>query len=423
MKTWLLLAGFLALCACTAAQDAVPAPTPAAALAQQTLCVKTHEPIAVDGALSEPAWRNACVVWLTRPGAGAPVQPVKALLLWDQQALYLGFECLDWDVRASSAEPESPLWRSGDCFEFFISPGKSGPPALIEVQCSPTGATTDLGYQSIGQSSKDAMPWNWPGASFKAKISGSLNTPGPDQKWSGELRLPWPAGPNAFIGPAKPGLVLRALLVNLNETSLPENRLSRETSTWPALSGEDFSKPDRYASILLVDSPQAGADMEGFARIIEGQPVNSASLIQDHRGFAPGWGVDARTNAIAWESPAVKSSASVIALNFTIQSRGPSGNLPDSFEIFINGKPVGGFTPHQIQSGSWVLSDGAVLEYVYKQGKFWPSGTCRLTLPAALAPPGQPVRITIKPHSGNPNDCQLILLERPDTLLFDTFYP
>ena len=77
--------------------------------------------IQVDGKLDEKAWQAAAPIvlifpWESQTGAK---QKTTVRVLWDDQNLYIGYECEDADITAQFTERDDPTYR--DDFELKIT--------------------------------------------------------------------------------------------------------------------------------------------------------------------------------------------------------------------------------------------------------------------------------------------------------------
>src|ERR1041385_1526636 len=81
-------------------------------------------PITIDGKLDEAAWTNASApvtlqfLWENQTGAK---QKTSVRVLWDAQALYLGYEADDADINARFLQRDAPTYQH-DAVEFFVNP-------------------------------------------------------------------------------------------------------------------------------------------------------------------------------------------------------------------------------------------------------------------------------------------------------------
>src|SRR5207247_5886907 len=81
-------------------------------------------PIGIDGKLDDKAWEAASpavslqFLWENQTGAK---QKTSVRLLWDDQYLYVGYDCEDADITAQFLERDDPTYRD-DAVEIFINP-------------------------------------------------------------------------------------------------------------------------------------------------------------------------------------------------------------------------------------------------------------------------------------------------------------
>ena len=81
-------------------------------------------PIVIDGKLDDKAWDAASpavslqFLWENQTGAK---QKTAVRLLWDDQYLYVGYDCEDADITAQFRERDDPTYRD-DAVEIFINP-------------------------------------------------------------------------------------------------------------------------------------------------------------------------------------------------------------------------------------------------------------------------------------------------------------
>jgi hypothetical protein len=83
---------------------------------------RASTPPTIDGRLDEPSWAAAPAVtlqflWESQTGAK---QMTRARLLWDAQALYVGFDADDADITAQYQQRDDPTYRD-DAVEIFIN--------------------------------------------------------------------------------------------------------------------------------------------------------------------------------------------------------------------------------------------------------------------------------------------------------------
>jgi uncharacterized repeat protein (TIGR03806 family) len=157
-------------------------------------CRWTDAPIQVDGAGSDPAWKQAEPIaafhlpWLGNQARMARTAAT-AKLLWDREYLYFFAELEDSDLFADITKHNGDLWKN-DVFELFFRPdaAKTG---YYEFLVNAAGATFEAFYPKYGANAKEGE-----GGAFhleaKVKLRGTLNKRDDvDQGWSVEGRIPW----------------------------------------------------------------------------------------------------------------------------------------------------------------------------------------------------------------------------------------
>ena len=173
-------------------------------------------PIAIDGRIDEAEWAGAARIdgFKLANSRMREVQaarhPTQARLLWDDQALYVAFECQDEDVWCREAAKHDDRALPGDeVVELFLDDG-GDEVTYVEVEVSPANVTYDL-WNFIPSGPIDHDPyqrfiglyqWEAQGLETAVQVQGTLDRVaewGPvepadrDQGWSAELRFPWEA--------------------------------------------------------------------------------------------------------------------------------------------------------------------------------------------------------------------------------------
>src|SRR6187399_3103344 len=107
-------------------------------------------PLSIDGKLDEADWAAAPAVtlqflWESQTGAK---QMTRARLLWDAQALYVGFDADDSDITAQYQERDDPTYRD-DAVEIFINPNPQQEAVYYGFEMNARGVLYDyLNYNS-----------------------------------------------------------------------------------------------------------------------------------------------------------------------------------------------------------------------------------------------------------------------------------
>jgi hypothetical protein len=109
----------------------------------------------IDGALDEPAWAGAAVVTGLSPARGGERTPAFDLLateirlLWDAEALYISFRCVDDEAWASGRVAHDGDVYMEDVVEVFVDPQGDGR-QWMEFQVNPLNTTLDLMSLNVG---------------------------------------------------------------------------------------------------------------------------------------------------------------------------------------------------------------------------------------------------------------------------------
>ncbi|MFA6033718.1 MAG: carbohydrate-binding family 9-like protein [Myxococcota bacterium] len=174
------------LCGCTKRSEMVAPPD------RQYLVKRATGPIVLDGDLSDAAWKNA-----ERTGAfgfangqgGTPRYRTEAMMLWDDQNLYIGFEVEDNDIWAGYTRDQEPLYDE-EVVEFFANPNDDMR-EYYEFQVNPVNAHFTAFFTQHRSDLKQAMQWSGPWKSA-VKVNGNVNKrDGRDKGWSVEMVLPF----------------------------------------------------------------------------------------------------------------------------------------------------------------------------------------------------------------------------------------
>src|SRR5262249_44744708 len=113
--------------------------------------------VKIDGKLDEAAWKGAAAVKLRKAdGRGDAARGTTVRCLWDEQYLYLGFECEDPDIWTAHRGRDAFLWTE-DVVEAFIDVDPSEP-GYVELEVSPRGDLFDGLF--LAHRNKVLMSWN-----------------------------------------------------------------------------------------------------------------------------------------------------------------------------------------------------------------------------------------------------------------------
>jgi hypothetical protein len=147
-------------------------------------------PVNIDGKPDEKAWAGAPPVELIFPWdaqTGAK-QKTTARLLWDDDFLYVTYECADTDIVAQFTERDDPTYRD-DTVEIFINPKPTQTGIYYGLEMNARAVL----YDYLMYDSRYALKrFNMQGVKLASFIRGTLNARGDeDTGWSLEVAIPW----------------------------------------------------------------------------------------------------------------------------------------------------------------------------------------------------------------------------------------
>jgi hypothetical protein len=170
----------------------------------------------------------------------------RARLLWDAQALYVGFDADDADITAQFLERDDPTYRD-DAVEIFINPNPQQEAVYYGFEMNARGVLYDyLNYSRTLFKRFDAT-----GVKIATSLRGSLNDrTDTDKGWSLEAMIPWPNFEELSRRPPAAGTVWK---VNFNRwDGVPPNRRMsiwsdpQNAESWPHV-------PSRFGEIVFIE--------------------------------------------------------------------------------------------------------------------------------------------------------------------------
>ena len=211
---------------------------------------RVSSPPTIAGKLDEAAWTRASApialqfLWDAQTGAK---QKTAARLLWDSQALYVGFDAEDADVTARFLQRDDPTYRD-DAVEIFINPDPKQEVLYYGFEMNARGVLYDyLNYNSRTLFKRfDAT-----GVAIASAVRGTLNErEDTDNGWSLEVAIPWVNFEELSRRPPVAGTVWKAN-VNRWDGVEPKRRMSiwsdpQNTTSWPHV-------PSRFGELVFTE--------------------------------------------------------------------------------------------------------------------------------------------------------------------------
>lgn len=169
----------------------------------------------------------------------APTQATELRAAWNDEALWLRFDCDDSAPWATRRGRDEPLYEE-EVVELFLAAGAEDPANYFEFEINPLGALFDARIENPGldrRALRADTSWDCPGAIWQAELR-----PG---GWRAALALPW----RGLELPAAP-LCLRANFYRIDRPldRAPEHSAWSPTGIVPA----DFHRPRRFGLLRLA---------------------------------------------------------------------------------------------------------------------------------------------------------------------------
>ncbi len=204
-------------------------------------------PIVIDGKSNDKAWGAAerlelIFPWDAQTGAK---QKTTARLLWDDDNLYVAYDCEDADIVAQYAEHDDPTYKD-DAVEIFINPMPSQTGIYFGLEMNALAVL----YDYVMYDSKNLFKqFDLRGVKLATHIEGTLNARGDkDKGWSLEVAIPW-ANFDALAKRPIPGTVWAAN-INRWDGVEPDRRMSNWSD--PVQPRANPHVPSRFGQLVFV---------------------------------------------------------------------------------------------------------------------------------------------------------------------------
>jgi len=210
--------------------------------------------ITVDGVLNEPVWKAAETIWLTDNLTGEkPRQATAVRLLWDDEYLYVSFDCQDSDAWSTYTEHDDPLYNE-EVVEIFLDP--SGLLRVyFELQVSPRNVSFDsLILNDGGRSGEGRGPnfqgvtmWTCRGMKHAVVVRGDPTRRGTnDEGWTVELAVPFSQLISAPHIPPAGGDTWRANIYRIDHAAEYS-----EFTAWSPTGMHDFHVTEAFGRLVF----------------------------------------------------------------------------------------------------------------------------------------------------------------------------
>lgn len=210
-------------------------------------CRRAHGPIVVDGALDEAAWRDAAVAELVLAESGErPRQSTRARLLWNDEYLYVAFECQDDDIWGVTTERDRDIFNQ-EVVELFVDEDGDGR-GYIEIEVNPLNAVLDLFVLWRDDVRRGLYGWDSCGLQTAVLVDGDATRRGtPDRGWTVEMAVPMGDFAMALHLPPRVGDCWRLNLYRIDRSAAGD-----EYSAWSPPARLNYHTPSRFGILQFV---------------------------------------------------------------------------------------------------------------------------------------------------------------------------
>ena len=211
--------------------------------------VHRQGPVVIDGHLSEADWARAERVgpFISYDGKRRIQNNTWARLLWDEQNLYVAFECDDKDIHTPYKKNDDPLYNS-EAVEIFID-ADGDKDEYVELQAAPNNLHFDAAFKGGRRKNFDTS-YNVAYETAVA-VDGTLNQPGDvDKGWVSEWRIPIAQLRDVPHAP-KVGDRWKINLFRLDRRRRGTKVIGSEASAWSSPLSGDFHNLDRFGTLLF----------------------------------------------------------------------------------------------------------------------------------------------------------------------------
>jgi hypothetical protein len=199
----------------------------------------------MDGELDEAVWKRAATLtpFIPNRGEGKDSEGTIVRAWYDNEALHLGWVCMDKDIQATFTNRDSMFWNE-EVTELFLAPDRLD--QYFELQWNPLGAVFDaiihntMGPDGISKKIDGDWAFTAKGMRSAVKVDGTVaNAQDEDRSWTVEAVIPF-----ADLGLTTPkaGTVWRANFYRFSRgKNNPELQLSWSPTRLPS-----FHQPNRF---------------------------------------------------------------------------------------------------------------------------------------------------------------------------------
>lgn len=208
---------------------------------REYVCKKINENIMLDGNYNKEVWKSGEEAVLCETASGAePDLSTKVKALWNDEYLYIAFQCQDDEVHCTMKNYNDPLYLE-DVVEVFIDDNRDLK-TYIEIEVNPFNALLHYGILNDLEGNAHGF----------AKVAQTVKTAVSFEKernqWSAEIEIPLKEFVTAPHMPPRSG---DAWLVNFYRIDRKENGKD-EYSAWSSTGKINFHMPQQFGKLIFA---------------------------------------------------------------------------------------------------------------------------------------------------------------------------
>ena len=221
--------------------------------------LKATDSIVIDGIMNETVWKKAearSLDYFYQAETKNEHQKTVYRMLWDDENLYLFFECEDTHIVARETKRDGAPYFD-DCAELFLIPAPKPLNAHIALEVSVTKVKNDVLFLNDFEKGKNlAAKWYNPNYDIGVQIDGSINdNSDTDKGWTMEFKIPF----NVLWGldrayPIEKGTKYMFLALRQDRNTI-EGEDRSTTTIYPVENIEikDVHQPDMFGLMELIE--------------------------------------------------------------------------------------------------------------------------------------------------------------------------
>jgi len=212
---------------------------------------KRTSPIQLDGVLDEATWQKASRQgpFISYDGKRRIRNNTWVRVAWDEENLWVAFECDDTDIHTPYDKRDDPLYES-EVVEIFID-ADGDKDEYVELQAAPNDVHFDAAFKGGRRKNFDtSYDVNF---ETKTKLDGTFrDSSDTDKGWVSEWRIPI-AELRDVPNPPAPGVAWQVNFFRLDRLRRGEKVIGSEAAAWSSPLSGDFHNLDRFGTLRFSE--------------------------------------------------------------------------------------------------------------------------------------------------------------------------